>query len=222
MKIRHQISRQLRHLYRRWLYWQHLRQMQQRLQVPSNNAYTDYLNNQLRRTIYKNDNQLKPRTKYLVDKLVSLIDLNQTEVLCIGCRNYTEIDYLYSKGAGKVIGIDLMSNHPDILVMDMHHMTFPNNSFDVIYSSHSLEHAYDPQQVANEISRVCKTQGIVLIEVPVRYQTRGADLVDLVDHQGIYRLFGSNHIKRLWEEEVYHKYMFIARTVFQIKVDQSN
>ena len=42
-----------------------------------------------------------------------------------------------------MVGIDLVSPDPDILVMDMHDMSFEDAVFDAVYASHSLEHAYD-------------------------------------------------------------------------------
>ena len=42
-----------------------------------------------------------------------------------------------------MVGIDLLADGSGILAMDMHQLTFPDQSFDAVFSCHSLEHAYD-------------------------------------------------------------------------------
>ena len=61
--------------------------------------------------------------------------------------------------------------------MDMHEMTFSDDSFDVVYASHSLEHSYDVARVVREIERVARDRAIVGVEVPVRTQQSAADRV---------------------------------------------
>ncbi len=43
---------------------------------------------------------------------------------------------------------------------------FENNSFDIVYSSHVLEHVNDEQKVLSELNRVVKNDGTVIIGVP--------------------------------------------------------
>jgi SAM-dependent methyltransferase len=123
---------------------------------------------------------LPKRARFLIDKTADLFDLSQFNILCVGVRNSAEMDYFKAKGAKNVIGIDLFSIHPDILIMDMHTMTFQNSLFDMVYSSHSLEHAYDLKKVTNEFLRVLRNRGILVIEVPVNFDRKktGTDLID--------------------------------------------
>ncbi len=218
MKTSYKIKRQIKILYHHYLHWKYRRQMRQHLRPPSD-SYDDYLNMQLKRTIIKNDNQLKERTIYLVDKLAQFVNLNQAEILCVGCRNHAEIDYFYAKGVKKILGIDLMSKHSDILVMDMHQMTFPDNSFNVVYSSHSLEHAYDPQKVINEIKRICRPGGYVVIEVPIRYETTSADRIDFGGSEKLLSAFAPDVAQVLLAEDdtFTSKGTDVARAIFQIK-----
>jgi len=152
-------------------------------------GYENYLQTQLKRTLSKKDAALPNRARILIDKVSDFTDLAECDVLCIGCRNTTELDYFRSKGANHVTGIDIYSDDETILVMDMHDMTFPDNSFDVIYSSHSLEHAFDVAKAIGEILRVTRPGAVVAIEVPVAYETRGADLVDFRNLETLYRYF---------------------------------
>ena len=144
---------------------------------------------------------LKLRTRLLVDKLSEFVDFKQCDVLCIGARDIIEVNYIRSKGAKRVIGIDLYSTDKDIHVMDMHNMMFSDNSFDIVYSSHSLEHSYDIQQVVNEIIRVARPNAYIAIEMPIQFEPRGADLVNIKNIQTLYTLFEPYISQTLWNEE---------------------
>lgn len=222
MNVARRMYRQMKRLRHRWHLWRYGERMRERLR-PHAPDYAAYLETQLQRTIRKNDNRLQPRTVYLVDKLAELVDLREKEVLCIGCRNHAELKYIAGKGAKKVTGIDLFSSHPDILVMDMHQMTFPDNSFDIVYSSHSLEHALDPKVVVEEFQRVCRSPGFMVIEVPVLFDPTktGADLVDFKSNKKILKLFPMNDTKVLFAEDVKSsgKGSDVARVILQIKID---
>ncbi len=165
-------------------------------------GYRDYLEGQLHRTLGKMDAPLQERTKIMVDAAARFANLPQSRVLCVGCRNTAELDYFLARGAQTVTGIDLYSIDPRIQVMDMHHMTFPDHHFDLIYSVHSLEHAQDPAQVAREFARVLRPQGLVAIEVPVRYTTGGADLVDFGNLETLHALFAPYLDQALWSEDL--------------------
>ncbi len=107
--------------------------------------------------------------------------------------------------------------------MDMHQMTFPDNRFDLIYCAHSLEHAYDVQKVVTEIRRVSRSGAIVVIEVPVHYETRGADLIDFADCDTLHGAFEPYCERVLWCEEQEpvglsnHSSKAVVRTVFSLK-----
>ena len=194
--------------------------------------YQHYLETQLRRSLSRKRAGLETRSRVLIDKTADLIDLSHCEVLCVGCRNRAEVEYFRDKGASSVVGIDLHSESTDILVMDMHQMIFPDEHFDVVYCSHSLEHAYDVGKVVSEIVRVARSGAAVAIEVPVKYETRGADLVDFGSVQNLQAAFAP-HIAEvlLSAEQPSHSHpnqegTAVVRTVFSIfkssdKADES-
>ena len=167
----------------------------------SSPEYEQYLDVQLRRTLSKRDASLPKRAEVLIDKVAELIDLAKCDVLCVGSRNASEIDYFRSKGAKSVVGIDLYSEHEAILVMDMHHMIFSDDHFGIIYSSHSLEHAYDVHKAVSEIIRVARPGALMAIEVPVQYETRGADLVDFGGLRNLHAVFEPHIARVLWSNE---------------------
>lgn len=162
--------------------------------------YHEYIDNQLRRTLKKKDSPLRPHTILLVDRLSQMVHLPASKVLCVGCRNTAEIDYLESKGAADIVGIDIYSEDERIKVMDMHQMTFADSQFDVVYSTHSLEHAYDPQQAAREFIRVSKPGGLIMIELPFNYLTSNADLLDIGSPENLHALFEPAIAEIVWTE----------------------
>ena len=87
--------------------------------------YREYLDVQLERTLSKRENDPGAGARELVRRVVELGSLSESSsVLCVGCRNTIELDLFASAGVGDVVGIDLVSQRPDVLVMDMHDMNF--------------------------------------------------------------------------------------------------
>jgi SAM-dependent methyltransferase len=163
-------------------------------------AHESYLRLQLARSLAKDDGLLPPRARRLIDAVTSHLQNGESRILCIGCRNTAELDCFLDQGFRHVTGIDLFSPRADIQVMDMHAMSFPSDSFDLVYASHSLEHALEPARVIGEITRVAKPGAIVAIEVPLDFALTSADLVDYRSIEGLLAPFGSAVGSVLWSE----------------------
>lgn len=141
--------------------------------------YREYLDVQRRRTLSKRGNDPGVGARVLVGKVVEHLAVSSaSSVLCVGCRNPFELDLFAEAGVRDVVGIDLVSQRHDILVMDMHAMEFGNDRFDAVYASHSLEHAYDVERVLTEIARVARPGAVVGIEVPLGPGSSDADRVE--------------------------------------------
>jgi SAM-dependent methyltransferase len=138
--------------------------------------YRGYLATQLRRTLSKRETDPGIGAMTLINR-VAEGQPSGGPVLCVGCRNALELDRFRARGFEDVVGIDVFSQRADILVMDMHEMSFADDSFDVVYASHSLEHSYDVERVVREIGRVARDRAVVGVEVPVRAQASAADRV---------------------------------------------
>jgi SAM-dependent methyltransferase len=138
--------------------------------------YRDYLAVQLRRTLSKRETDPGIGAVTLINHVAEAQE-KAGSVLCVGCRNTLELDRFRAHGFRDVLGIDVFSQRDDIKVMDMHHLTFADDSFDVVYCSHALEHSYDVRRVAGEIVRVARPGAVVGVEVPVRAQASSADRV---------------------------------------------
>jgi SAM-dependent methyltransferase len=151
--------------------------------------YEDYLLTQLTSSWKKHSCLAPHRTPNLAQRFFERDQQprGNRSVLCVGCRNSYELNVFQNAGFGNVVGIDLFSTNAAILQMDMHVMRFPDQSFDVIFACHSLEHSYDPGRVLKEFARVIRHRGVCIIEVPIRFRkvpTR-ADLQDFGSLQGL-------------------------------------
>lgn len=140
--------------------------------------YQEYLDIQQQRTLSKRANDPGAGARLLVHRVVELGALPPSaSVLCVGCRNTIELDLFKAAGIDDVVGVDLVSQSPEILVMDMHAMSFGDGAFDAVYASHSLEHAFDVGTVVSEIARVARPGAVVGAEVPLGPGSSDADRV---------------------------------------------
>jgi hypothetical protein len=78
------------------------------------------------------------------------------KTLSIGPRNEGEILLFRALGFKDVIGIDLFTYSPDILLMDAHKMDFPDDTFDTICAGWVFKYCYDLKKIVSEITRVSK------------------------------------------------------------------
>lgn len=155
----------------------------------SNPALRAYLLGQWKRSLAKISQRSRierTRKAALTTVLASVVDLRRIgTALAIGCRDAYELDLLEGLGVRRVTGIDFHSSDRRIKVMDMHDLRFADHAFDLVYASHSPEHAYDTDRVLSEIVRVVRHGGFVLIEVPVNYPTGEVDRHDFRNAQAL-------------------------------------
>lgn len=124
------------------------------------------------------------------------------KMLCVGCRNAFELNHFEALGVGEVSGIDLQSVDPRIQIMDMQKMSFADDTFDALYAGDSLEHALDIKTAAREFTRVTKPGALVMLSLPVNYETDSIDRWDCKNADGILNLFEDDLADVLYREEV--------------------
>lgn len=88
-------------------------------------------------------------------------DLSSERVLLVGPRNIHEILQVWLMGYRwrNIEGIDLYSTNPKIRVMNMEHMSYPEGTFDALFSSATLSYAKDISGCVREFIRVLKIGG---------------------------------------------------------------
>lgn len=127
----------------------------------------------------ENDRGLRKRHFNGIDFLLNNTFISKnSRILDLGCREGLLLDRLNSKvKTNNLYGVDisevainyLNSKYKKITgyVQDIHSLEFPNDSFDIVICTHTLEHSNDPYQVLSEIYRVLNKNGICMIEVPI-------------------------------------------------------
>ena len=88
-----------------------------------------------------------------------------TSVLDVGCRcGYALDTFQQHLPNARVVGLDLVPEFveearevcDEVYVGDVHALPFKDQEFDLVFSSHTMEHCYDPQLALSEIRRVAK------------------------------------------------------------------
>ena len=90
---------------------------------------------------------------------------------------------------------DLFSEAANIR-MDICDIHYPDNTFDIIYCSHVLEHVPDDRKAMSEFQRVLKPDGWAVLLVPITVKQTVEDLT-ITDPKERLRLFGQeDHVRR--------------------------
>jgi SAM-dependent methyltransferase len=98
-----------------------------------------------------------------------------TRILDCACGDGTSIYAMHVAGFTHIIGVELIEEKArrallterPILLADMHNLScLPAASFDLIYSSHSLEHCYNPSLVMREWFRLLTPHGRLRLALP--------------------------------------------------------
>lgn len=105
-------------------------------------------------------------------KLLINLAADKEEILDLGCGEGTRLSLISKKGIGidiskKAIGI-AKKEFPKLnfLVGDLERLPFKDNSFDLVYSAYVFEHLTNPEKVIEEVKRVLKTNGDLVIICP--------------------------------------------------------
>jgi len=109
-------------------------------------------------------------------------------ILDVACGDGVGLKVFKELGFTSVVGVEfchekyeLAKQHGfPVVEVDMHELPFPAATFDIVYSSHTLEHALDPVQVLAEFRRVLVPDGQLVLVVP--YPDGGPDDAHCAKH----------------------------------------
>lgn len=132
-------------------------------------------------------------------KLVNFLRKYQSDgyTLDIGCG-----DRLYKELFPNSICVDIDKNREPDMVSDIHYMyQFQDNTFDCILCTEVLEHCYAPWKAADEMFRVLKPGGILLLSTRFVYPIHDTpwDFYRFTKY-GLKQLFRNYRLLELWEE----------------------
>jgi SAM-dependent methyltransferase len=71
----------------------------------------------------------------------------------------------------------------DIFIGQLKKATFPDNYFDIIYMSQTLEHLPDPFSVLQETRRILRKDGILLVEAPNEYHSLNGFIRNIISKE---------------------------------------
>lgn len=102
-----------------------------------------------------------------------------------------QFDHYLSKGV-KAINVDISPSIRNLhVIADAHFLPFKGNCFDIVYSIAVLEHVQKPWVVADEICRVLRQGGHVVVELP---------FLNVIHDQHDYFRFTDKGIRSLFDE----------------------
>lgn len=105
---------------------------------------------------------MTPTNKAWIDKRTRWCPTD-ARFLEIGSRN---INGAPERRVADYTGIDLIAGPGVDIVASGHSIPFPNNTFDYVVCAETLEHDEAPWLTADEIFRVTKEHGLVIVTVP--------------------------------------------------------
>ncbi|MBN1646413.1 MAG: methyltransferase domain-containing protein [Spirochaetales bacterium] len=134
-----------------------------------------------------------------------LFDSNTKQILHVAPEPCFEPRFKTQLGKGYLTA-DLF-NPRAMVKMDISNISYPDESFDVIYCSHVLEHVPDDRKAISEFFRVLKKDGWAILLVPIGAEktfedpsiTDPAERLKAFGQEDHVRLYGPDYIDRLRE-----------------------
>ncbi|MET3731339.1 class I SAM-dependent methyltransferase [Moheibacter stercoris] len=105
---------------------------------------------------------------------------------------------------------------------DIQNLPFENDSFDVIFCNHVLEHVEDDKKALHELYRVMKPGGWGILQVPIRYQQEKTfEDPTITDRQVRIEKFGQYDHVRVYGRDYYEKLAAIGFLVEQVNLSEN-
>lgn len=138
-------------------------------------SYGDYLTHQAAKRDTLTTEALEGYGKLLVSALIARLggrSWRGASVLCLGARMGSEVRAFIDLGAFAV-GVDVNPGPQNAYVVwgDFHRLNFAAQSLDAVYTN-ALDHVHDLSEVAREVRRVLKPDGVFLVDA-VRGEAEG-------------------------------------------------
>lgn len=104
--------------------------------------------------------KLQKEVLYYIDMLARQVGTNAV-ILDLGCGNGGNKKYLESIGFRNVVSVDFMSSGAEYLI-DVHRLPFAPETFDMILTTATIEHFYNPYIAFMEMSRILRDKGMLI------------------------------------------------------------
>jgi len=144
-------------------------------------SYNDYLEAQTKMGLsYESDNFLwtKGQERY-IEKVFANVP-KDSHIADIACGDGVGLKYFKKLGFTNIEGFELSLSKAEkakvhgypVFTIDIHDLSMvEDNNYDIIYSSHTLEHLIDPISTLKEFKRILSNTGKIFIVLPYGEQT---------------------------------------------------
>ena len=141
------------------------------------------------------------------------------KVLDVGCGQCHALE-LFTQHGAEPIGITLNEEERqggkakghDVRIMDMSFLEFDDNTFDIVWARHSIEHSPFPLFTLSELYRVLRPEGLIYLELPATDTKNNHEF-----NRNHYSVFGS----RMWQS-LLTKVGFKFIGMFNIELKSAN
>lgn len=140
------------------------------------------------------------------NKHFCLLHIAPEKTLCDFLKSYNNIKYL---------SIDL-DPHKAMKKADIQNMSFHNNSFDIIFCSHVLEHVDDDRKAMKEFLRVLKPNGFAILQVPISKNEKTFEDRKINNQNGKEIVYGQCDHVRIYGKDYKQK---LESCGFNVKLD---
>lgn len=138
-------------------------------------------------------------------------------VLDVGCGAGGKSLFYASKGAEKVVGIDIVERYKEesenlakelgisnfeFQIQDASKTTFDDNTFDTIIMNDAMEHVAEPESVLNEMKRILKPGGRLYVNFPPYNHPFGAHLSDVIGIPWVHLFFSDKTLISAYKDLV--------------------
>lgn len=111
------------------------------------------------------------KSKIIINTFPKLFDCfkDAKKILCIGCRHDAEVEMFETKD-NVVVGIDVANKTQKIKKIPAEKIDdiFQEDEFDLVYTSHSLEHVVSPDKVLKNIRMIASKGCYVILPLETR------------------------------------------------------
>jgi SAM-dependent methyltransferase len=173
-------------------------------------SYDEYLSHQSAKlgmfsdAIQESDRQYEA---IIFERYQSLVPRPGTRILCIAARLGGEVRAFKRLGS-LALGIDLEPGvkNQEVLPGDFHAIQFPNEVFDVVFTN-ALDHVFDLDAVAAEVTRVLVPEGKFVTEFCIAAPGRFESL-DTGDYRPLLAVL-ERRLKVEWVKDIHNKTNYV-------------
>jgi len=148
-----------------------------------------------------------------IDRKIKVLHFAPEKILTKLFRSYNNIEY---------ISADIDASKA-MVKEDITDISFQDNSFDIIFCSHVLEHIEDDHKAMKELHRVLKPGGFAIIQVPIKDEFNGRKINKTYEDFSVSgpeereRLFGQKDHVRIYGRDYGDR---LANAGFKVKIDK--